>query len=93
MRQLVSIGPDAKVLVGTGKPVVFGCELQETGEIYRQRADGLMGLGISKVSIATQLAQQGIIADAFGLCFGAIEGGGTLILGTKPVPIRARHGH
>lgn len=32
---------------GAGAPVIFGCETQETGEIYKQQADGLLGLGNS----------------------------------------------
>lgn len=33
-----------------GAPIIFGCETQETGEIYQQRADGLLGLGNSDAS-------------------------------------------
>lgn len=32
---------------GPGARLVFGCETREGGEIYRQRADGLVGLGNS----------------------------------------------
>jgi hypothetical protein len=64
-----------------GAPVVFGCETRETGEIFRQRADGLLGLGDSDASVVNQLAGAGEIADAFTLCLGGVEGGGVLVLG------------
>ncbi|KAK3266280.1 hypothetical protein CYMTET_25086 [Cymbomonas tetramitiformis] len=63
------------------QPIVFGCEMRETGEIYRQAADGLMGLGQAAVSVVTQLANSWAIDDGFALCFGSVEGGGALILG------------
>lgn len=67
-------------------PVVFGCELQETGELYRQNADGLMGLGLSQISIPTQLAAAGAIDDGFALCFGGFEGNGYILLGDFHLP-------
>ena len=38
-----------------GAPIIFGCETRETGEIYKQRADGLFGLGNSDVSVINQV--------------------------------------
>ncbi len=35
--------------------VVFGCETKETGEIYNQEADGILGLGNSEVSLVNQV--------------------------------------
>lgn len=35
-------------------PIIFGCETRETGEIYKQRADGLFGLGNSDASGAAR---------------------------------------
>jgi hypothetical protein len=37
--------------------VVFGCETKETGEIYNQEADGILGLGNSEVSLVNQVRQ------------------------------------
>ena len=42
--------------VGDGSvEVVFGCETKETGEIYNQEADGILGLGNSEVSLINQV--------------------------------------
>ena len=38
-----------------GVEVVFGCETKETGEIYNQEADGILGLGNSEVSLINQV--------------------------------------
>ena len=47
---------------GPAAGVVFGCETQETGEIYNQEADGIMGLGNSPVSIPNQVGHSQMIA-------------------------------
>ena len=54
-----------------GGSVVFGCETHETGEIHRQLADGVLGLGRGDVSVVGQLAASGVIADEFSLCTGS----------------------
>eukprot|EP00890_Picochlorum_soloecismus_P005382 jgi/Picsp_1/5845/NSC_03204-R1_pepsin-type aspartyl protease len=65
-------------------PITFGCETRETGEIFKQRADGLFGLGNSDVSVVNQLVKTGEIDDTFSLCFGLVEGDGVLLLGDSP---------
>lgn len=37
--------------------VVFGCETRETGEIYNQEADGIVGLGNSEISVINQVRE------------------------------------
>ncbi|KAL4433645.1 hypothetical protein ABPG75_000086 [Micractinium tetrahymenae] len=69
-----------------GAPIIFGCETRETGEIYKQRADGLFGLGNSDASVVNQLVKAGVIDDVFSLCFGMVEGDGALLLGDAEVP-------
>ncbi|KAG7674709.1 putative Aspartic proteinase 39 [Nannochloris sp. 'desiccata'] len=69
---------------GPSVPVIFGCETKETGEIFKQRADGLFGLGNSDASLVNQLVAAGEIDDIFSLCFGVVEGDGVLMLGDSP---------
>jgi hypothetical protein len=61
------------------------CETQETGLLYTQAADGIIGLGRGPSSIIAQLAQQKAIDDVFSLCFGGVEGGGAMVLGAVGV--------
>ncbi|KAM3290531.1 aspartic proteinase 36 isoform X1 [Capsicum chacoense] len=61
---------------------VFGCEIAETGDLYSQRADGIMGLGRGDVSIVDQLVEKHVISDSFSLCYGGMDfGGGAMVLG------------
>ncbi|KAJ9158968.1 hypothetical protein P3X46_024505 [Hevea brasiliensis] len=61
---------------------VFGCENLETGDLYSQHADGIMGLGRGDLSIVDQLVEKGVISDSFSLCYGGMDiGGGAMVLG------------
>lgn len=61
---------------------VFGCENMETGGIYSQDADGIMGLGRGDLSIVDELVKKGAISDSFSLCYGGMDvGGGAMVLG------------
>lgn len=61
---------------------VFGCENDETGDLYSQRADGIMGLGRGDLSIMDQLVDKKVISNSFSLCYGGMDvGGGAMILG------------
>jgi hypothetical protein len=59
--------------------VRFGCETRETGEIFAQEADGLLGLGNSEDNMVRQMGLK-----QFSLCFGLVEGEGALVLGQSP---------
>jgi hypothetical protein len=63
--------------------ISFGCETRETGEIYRQAADGILGMGNNNNALHSQLAASGIIDPTFSLCFGYPNGGG-MFLGAVP---------
>jgi hypothetical protein len=62
--------------------LVFGCEMAETGDIFEQKADGIMGLGRGHLSVVDQLVERKSITAAFSLCYGGMdEGGGAMIMG------------
>ncbi|KAJ6735436.1 ASPARTYL PROTEASES [Salix purpurea] len=62
--------------------IVFGCENMETGDLYSQHADGIMGLGRGDLSIVDHLVDKGVINDSFSLCYGGMGiGGGAMVLG------------
>ncbi|GMN34460.1 hypothetical protein TIFTF001_004700 [Ficus carica] len=61
---------------------VFGCENMESGDLYTQHADGIMGLGRGDLSVVDQLVDKGVISDSFSLCYGGMDiGGGAMVLG------------
>ncbi|KAK6782182.1 hypothetical protein RDI58_019978 [Solanum bulbocastanum] len=61
---------------------VFGCENLETGDLYCQHADGIMGLGRGDLSIVDQLVEKHVISDSFSFCYGGMDfGGGAMVLG------------
>lgn len=66
---------------------VFGCENAETGDLYSQHADGIMGLGRGDLSIVDQLVNKRVINDSFSLCYGGMDvGGGAMVLGQMSPP-------
>ncbi|PKA59883.1 Aspartic proteinase-like protein 2 [Apostasia shenzhenica] len=67
--------------------LVFGCENSETGDLFSQHADGIMGLGRGHLSIIDQLVNKGAIGNSFSLCYGGMDfGGGSMILGEISPP-------
>ncbi|KAM5576706.1 aspartic proteinase 36-like [Rosa sericea] len=66
---------------------VFGCENVETGDLFSQAADGIMGLGRGDLSVVDQLVGKGVISDSFSLCYGGMDiGGGAMVLGGIAAP-------
>ncbi|TYG69432.1 hypothetical protein ES288_D05G229900v1 [Gossypium darwinii] len=81
---LVSFGNESELMP---QRAVFGCENVETGDLYNQRADGIMGLGRGRLSIMDQLVDKGVIGDSFSLCYGGMDvDGGAMVLGKIAPP-------
>ncbi|XP_058777752.1 aspartyl protease family protein 1-like isoform X1 [Vicia villosa] len=55
----------------TNPLVTLGCGQVQTGAFLTGAApDGLFGLGMSDISVPSVLAKQGLISNAFSMCFG-----------------------
>ncbi|XP_040381039.1 aspartyl protease family protein 1-like [Oryza brachyantha] len=81
-------------------PVVFGCGQEQTGLFLKgAAADGLMGLGMEKVSVPSILASSGLVkSNSFSMCFssdgvGRINFGdtGSSDQGETPFIVAAKH--
>ncbi|KAL2649675.1 hypothetical protein R1flu_017803 [Riccia fluitans] len=83
-KDIIGFGTNSKI----GSPkLMFGCENDETGDLYNQKADGIMGLGRGPLSIVDQLVQEKNMADVFSLCYGGMDQvGGAMIMGDFPRP-------
>ena len=80
----ISFGNQSELLP---QRAVFGCENEETGDLYSQHADGIMGLGRGDLSVIDQLVEKGVIGDSFSLCYGGMGiGGGAMVLGGISAP-------
>ncbi|KAJ9166303.1 hypothetical protein P3X46_021077 [Hevea brasiliensis] len=81
---VISFGNESEL---TPKRAIFGCENAETGDLFRQRADGIMGLGRGRLSVVDQLVEKNIISYSFSLCYGGMDvGGGAMVLGRISPP-------
>ncbi|KAE8653950.1 putative pumilio-like protein 7 [Hibiscus syriacus] len=81
---VISFGNESELVP---QRAVFGCENRETGDLYSQRADGIMGLGRGLLSIMDQLVDKNVIGDSFSLCYGGMDvGGGAMVLGNITPP-------
>ncbi|KAF3332224.1 aspartic proteinase-like protein 1 [Carex littledalei] len=63
--------------------ILFGCGEVQTGHLLNGGPpNGLMGLGLSNISVPSMIANSGIISDSFSMCFG-VNGDGQLNFGDK----------
>lgn len=84
VEDIVSFGNESQLVP---QRAVFGCENVETGDLYSQRADGIMGLGSGTISIVDQLVDKRVISNSFSLCYGGMDvGGGAMVLGEISTP-------
>lgn len=59
---------------GIAAPVIFGCVTDERGQIFRQKADGILGLADEALSVPRQLSGSNATSDAFTICYGSHSG-------------------
>ena len=64
-------GPGGAAAEALQAPIVFGCGQVQTGLFLQGgAADGLLGLGMEKVSVPSVLASSGLVAsNSFSMCF------------------------
>ena len=64
------------------------CGFKQSGNLVEggQTVDGVIGLGLGKLSLISQLAARKVVDDAFAHCLGGEEGGGLLVLGRTREP-------
>ncbi|XP_015067488.1 aspartyl protease family protein 1-like isoform X1 [Solanum pennellii] len=64
-------------------PITFGCGMKQTGAFSNGAApNGLFGLSMGNLSVPSVLANKGLAANSFSLCFGA-DGIGRIDFGDK----------
>ncbi|KAH6760190.1 Eukaryotic aspartyl protease family protein [Perilla frutescens var. hirtella] len=66
-------------------PVIIGCGSKQTGGYLSGVApDGLLGLGLGEISVASLLAKAGYIRNSFSLCFNE-DDSGRLLFGDQGI--------
>ncbi|KAK6129414.1 hypothetical protein DH2020_036846 [Rehmannia glutinosa] len=64
-------------------PITLGCGIIQTGDFLDGAAiNGLFGLGMDNISVPSILANKGLTANSFSMCFGP-DGLGRIIFGDK----------
>ncbi|CAL1394353.1 unnamed protein product [Linum trigynum] len=80
---LTSKGSSADVVEAT---VTFGCGQVQSGSFLDIAApNGLLGLGMERISVPSTLSREGLTADSFSMCFGS-DGVGRINFGDKGSP-------
>lgn len=80
-----AIVSDSLWLGGDPHAIAFGCQTGETGEIYNQKADGIVGLSAAALALPSQLSAAGAIDPEFTICYGD-EGGARLLRHAQVLP-------
>lgn len=66
-------------------PIYFGCGQEQTGPFSSGKAapNGLLGLGLDKISIPSTLSRNGLASNSFSMCFSNSDRSGRLAFGEK----------
>ncbi|XP_042054082.1 aspartyl protease family protein 1-like [Salvia splendens] len=68
-------------------PITLGCGIIQTGDFLDGAAiNGLFGLGLDNISVPSILANKGLAANSFSMCFGGRDGVGRISFGDKGTP-------
>ncbi|KAL7126392.1 hypothetical protein ABFS83_14G183600 [Erythranthe nasuta] len=69
-------------------PITLGCGKTQTGSFLDSGGiNGVFGLGMDNISVPSVLANRGLVANSFSLCFGS-DGQGRVVFGDKGSPLR-----
>ncbi|EPS72692.1 aspartyl protease family protein, partial [Genlisea aurea] len=80
---VLHMGTDANPKSTVDVPITLGCGIVQTGDFLNGAAvNGLLGLGMDNVSIPSILANTGLTANSFSMCFGP-DGLGRIEFGDK----------
>ncbi|KAL8028848.1 hypothetical protein ABFX02_14G188100 [Erythranthe guttata] len=72
-------------------PVTFGCGQNLTGNFLDVAGiNGVFGLGMDNISIPSVLANKGLVANSFSLCFGSSSSVGRIEFGDKGSPLQKK---
>jgi Xylanase inhibitor N-terminal len=70
----LTLEPSANTSTTITARLVFGCQTGESGAIYSQAADGIVGLAAAPLALPSQLHAQGVVEPEFTLCYGLDSG-------------------
>ncbi|KAL8553776.1 hypothetical protein ACS0TY_002167 [Phlomoides rotata] len=96
---VLHLGTDANPQKPVNASITLGCGIVQTGDFLDGAAiNGLFGLGMDEVSVPSILANKGLAANSFSMCFGA-DGIGRIEFGDKgsssqrvtPINLEGRH--
>ncbi|CAM6041085.1 unnamed protein product [Sphagnum compactum] len=93
VQDVIQFIPD--ISKGSGAPrttasVTFGCGTNQTGSFLQGTgSDGLLGLGVSEISVPSTMARQGVTQNSFSMCFD-LDLSGRIIFGDRGPPEQPR---
>ncbi|KAI3448622.1 hypothetical protein Pfo_005287 [Paulownia fortunei] len=83
---VLHLGTDASPQDIVDAPITLGCGIIQTGDFLDGAAiNGLFGLGMDNISVPSILADKGLAANSFSMCFGP-DGLGRIDFGDKGSP-------